>query len=151
MWRGISRVAAHWGSTLASCITSRAGYPWERAKRLLYPSHGNNTNTHTHREINGSSTESSHTPCNLNYCWPERSRSKANFILHHFSNVYLIKYAVDKIMLNIHVYTHSIQPSVMYLFMFVCLCAGLKFSLEKQSLMMTSAMNKPVSSTILVS
>lgn len=61
-----------------------------------------------------------------------------------------MKYAVDKIMLNVHVYTHSIQPSVMYPF-YVCLCAGLKFSLGKQSLMMTSAMSKPASSTILVS
>lgn len=31
------------------------------------------------------------------------------------------------------------------------MCTGLKFSLEKQSLMMTSAMSKPVSSIILVS
>lgn len=40
MWRGILRDAALWGNILASCITSRAECPWDRARRLQCPSHG---------------------------------------------------------------------------------------------------------------
>lgn len=43
MWRGTSRAAAPWGSTLDSCITCRAEFPWDQARRPQFPSHGKNT------------------------------------------------------------------------------------------------------------
>lgn len=69
MWRGISRDAAHWGSTLASCIICRAGCPWEPARRLQYPSHGNNTQESTETVWSVYTYPSN---CSL-YCWtPEK-------------------------------------------------------------------------------
>lgn len=39
---------------MASCITSRAEFPWEQARRLRFPSHGTHTHTHT---LSGLNTE----------------------------------------------------------------------------------------------
>lgn len=131
MWRGILRDAAHWGSTLASCITSRAEFPWDQARRLAYPSHGSNTRANA--------AQLTSTDLKLIVVFQLLSFAldvSAPHMLTMYSSLQILQ---------------IVNRTPWHLYIFKKSHLGLKSSLEKRSPMMTSATSKHAFSTILVS